>query len=107
MNKSSEYLIGLIVTLGFLIANGGKTVNPGMPIPFAGIRTPLPDVSQPDGYSCGASALMSICAYYGVGPRTIDEFKKELKSNPESGTNYREMVRFACSLGLDARASVG
>jgi predicted double-glycine peptidase len=50
---------------------------------------------------------MSICAYYGVGPRTIDEFKKELKSNPESGTNYREMVRFARSLGLDARDSVG
>jgi predicted double-glycine peptidase len=49
---------------------------------------------------------MSICAYYGVGPRTIDDFKVKLGTNPENGTNYREMVRFARSLGLDVWAEV-
>jgi len=90
-----------------LTPEDGKASNKGWLIPSGAIRIQLPDVRQPDGYSCGASALMSICAYYGVGPRTIDEFKKELGTNPESGTNYREMVRFARSLGLDARAEVG
>jgi predicted double-glycine peptidase len=97
----------LFATVRLPTADDHPTPKEGRLIPPSAIRIPLPDVRQPDGYTCGASALMSICAYYGVGPRTIDEFKKALGSNPESGTNYREMVRFARSLGLDAQAEVG
>jgi predicted double-glycine peptidase len=107
IDKSIVSLMALLVAMGWLAAEGGNRSDEGRPIPSGAIRIRLPDVRQPDGYSCGASALMSICAYYGVGPSTIDEFKKALGTNPESGTNYREMIRFARSLGLDARAELG
>lgn len=99
--------LSLIITAGLLTATDAPTPETGCPIPPGAIMIELPDVQQPDGYSCGASALMSICAYYGVGPRTLGEFKAELGTNPERGTNYRKMVRFARALGLDARAAVG
>src|SRR5947209_1539384 len=53
-------------------------------IPEHSIRLPLPNVAQPDDYSCGAAALWSVCAYYGVVgppegkdfPAKFEEFKK-------------------------------
>jgi predicted double-glycine peptidase len=70
------------------------------------IRIALPDVQQPDEFSCGAAALMSILAYYGAGPEDYDVLKKELGSNQKSGTDYRRMVRFAAGLRLSAEVKL-
>src|SRR5258708_808793 len=109
MRSSSLVVLAsnLVVMACLLIFTDAPTPVVTHPIPPGTIMIELPDVRQPDGYSCGASALMSICAYYGVGPRTIDDFKAELGTNPERGTNHREMVRFARTLGLDAWAVMG
>ena len=100
-------VLGLIVTAGAWTAVDAPTPEAGRQIPRGVIMVELPDVRQPDDYSCGASALVSVCEYYGVDPPTLDEFKAELRTNPETGTDYREMVRFALELGLDARAEIG
>jgi predicted double-glycine peptidase len=107
LNKRVLSLMAVLAAMGSLAGKDGDRPDQGRPIPAGAVKIRLPDVRQPDGYSCGASALMSICSYYGVGPTTIDEFKKALSTNRESGTNYREMIRFARSLGLDARAELG
>jgi predicted double-glycine peptidase len=68
------------------------------------IKVGLPDVQQPDEFSCGAAALMSILAYYGTGPEDYDVLKKELGTTEKSGTDYRRMIRFASGLCLRANA---
>jgi predicted double-glycine peptidase len=35
-------------------------------IPAGAIKVDLPNVSQVTGYTCGPSALMAVCAYFGV-----------------------------------------
>lgn len=70
-------------------------------IPGGAIKITLPEVQQPDAYSCGAAALMSVAAYYGVGPEKLEDFKAALGTTPEHGTYYRNMETYACSLGLD------
>src|SRR4051812_18248018 len=76
----------------------GKLVE----IPASAIRVQLEHVEQPDGISCGAAAMMSVCAYYGVGPRTIQDFKKHLHTD-HNGTSYKNLLRYAGELGLVAR----
>ncbi len=68
------------------------------------IKVPVPAIEQPDDYSCGAAALMSVCSYYGVGPRKLARLKRELQTNPLQGTNYHNMIRYAESLGLEVRS---
>jgi predicted double-glycine peptidase len=70
----------------------------------AAIKVPLPDVQQPDEYSCGAASLMSILAYYGTGPEDYDVLKKKLGVTEKNGTDYHRMVRFAGEVGLQADA---
>ena len=54
--------------------------------PANAIKVPIPDVQQPDDYSCGAAAFMSICSYYGVGPEELDVMKSELRTTSRNGT---------------------
>src|SRR5262249_20828104 len=68
------------------------------------INTPLPNVEQPDDYSCGPACLMSICWHFGVGPQKLGRFKKELHTDPEEGTHFRNIVRYARKLGLEVKA---
>jgi len=68
------------------------------------IKVPLPDVQQPDEFSCGAAALMSILAYYGTGPEDYDFLKKELGTTQKSGTDYHRIVRYAVGFRLFAEA---
>lgn len=62
------------------------------------IKVALPDVQQPDEFSCGAASLMSILAYYGAGPEDYDVLKKKLGTTQKNGTDYHHMVRFAGSM---------
>src|SRR5262245_28649305 len=41
------------------------------------IKIALPEVQQPDEYSCGVASLMAILAYYGTGPENYDDLKKQ------------------------------
>ena len=68
------------------------------------IKIPLPDVQQPDEYSCGAASLMTILAYYGVGTEDYDVLKKTLGTSKKDGTDYQRIVRYAGEQGLLADA---
>jgi predicted double-glycine peptidase len=68
------------------------------------IKVPLPDVQQPDEYSCGAASLMAILAYFGAGPEDYDLLKKNLGVTQKNGTDYHRIIRFAGEQGLQADA---
>lgn len=69
-------------------------------IPGGAIKIALPEVQQPDDYSCGAACLMAVCAYFGVGPEDLEDLKNSLKTNRYSGTYYGRIVKKASRLGL-------
>jgi predicted double-glycine peptidase len=60
------------------------------------IRVPL--VRQYTGYTCGVSSLESIFAYYGQDYRG-DKLARALKTTPENGTDYRDIIRVAVTNG--------
>jgi predicted double-glycine peptidase len=66
------------------------------------IKIALPEVQQPDEYSCGVASLMAILAYYGTGPEDYDDLKKQIGTTQKSGTDYHRMLRFAKEQGLRA-----
>jgi hypothetical protein len=76
-------------------------------IPVAAIKIPLPDIEQPDEFSCGAASLMSICSYYDVGSNYMEAFKQALEADPEDGIYYRNIARYAEKLGLKAEICRG
>lgn len=91
-------------------------IPPAIALPLCGIsvwffllRSPAPELNrlpltrQSTAYTCGPASLQSILAYYGEEWRE-DTLAREVKSDPEEGTNYREIVRFARSKGLTAEA---
>ena len=55
---------------------------------------PVPLIRQNTGSTCGVSALESIFAYYGQDFRA-DKLARALKTTPENGTDYRNIVRVA------------
>jgi len=68
------------------------------------IKVSLPEVQQPDEFSCGAASLMAILAYYGAGPEDYDVLKKKLGTTEKNGTDYHHMIQFAGEQGLQADA---
>jgi predicted double-glycine peptidase len=66
------------------------------------IKIALPEVQQPDEYSCGVASLMAILAYYGTGPENYDDLKKQIGATEKSGTDYHRIARFARDQGLEA-----
>jgi predicted double-glycine peptidase len=72
----------------------------------AAIMIPVPEVQQPDNQTCGVAALMSILSYYGVGTDDYDELKKCLRVK-KNGADYREMIRYARRVRLQAEAKEG
>lgn len=60
-------------------------------------RVPL--VRQATSYTCGAAVLESILAYYGE-EWSEDTLARELKADPDQGTDHREIARFARENGL-------
>jgi len=49
------------------------------PVGTGAIMVPLPDTQQKETYSCGASAAMSVCRYFGLGPDYEEDFIALLK----------------------------
>jgi predicted double-glycine peptidase len=66
------------------------------------IKIPLRDVQQEDDYSCGAACMMAVCSYYNVGAKNLEGFKRKMHTDSEDGTYYRNMRKYAKSLGLHA-----
>jgi predicted double-glycine peptidase len=69
------------------------------PPPFGSHMNRLPLVRQATPYTCGVASLQSILFYYGDEWRE-DNLAKELKSDPDQGTNVNEIVRLARARGL-------
>ena len=65
------------------------------PIPNGAIKIPLPDIQQPDDYSCGAASFMSVASYFGAGPEDFDDMKKALGTNARTGTSVYKMADYA------------
>jgi uncharacterized protein len=64
----------------------------------------IPDVRQSTDFSCGATALQALLAYYSED-WSEEELIKLLGTNQEIGTTPESLVRVATALGL--RASIG
>lgn len=77
-------------------------------VPFAEVFTEsnsgqlleVPDVPQTDSYSCGAAACMCVGGFFGVGPKSLAEWKELLGTDPEQGTPPEAIVRVLRELGL-------
>lgn len=68
-------------------------------IPTGAIRVDLPAVHQQAEHTCGAAALLAICAYYGVGPDTEAALVAELGIDLR-GTDPVQLVAAARAHGL-------
>ena len=62
---------------------------------------PVPDVRQSTDYTCSASALQAVLAYYGLEARE-DELATELGATPKDGAPPEAIARVAKAHGLDA-----
>lgn len=76
----------------------------------AGLQTPgnlleVPDIRQPDHFSCGACASMCVGKYFGVGPDNLDDWKKALGTDVQQSTKPMAIVEFLSSLGLVVTAA--
>lgn len=59
----------------------------------------LPERRQGTNYSCGAAAIQSVLAYYGIDIRE-SELKEALNTNPETGTDEQDIVNLAKKFGF-------
>jgi predicted double-glycine peptidase len=106
-----RFLVCLVVTGTFILGGAWGQFDQAQPVADAryaefrgaAIQIPLPEVQQPDDYSCGAAALMSILSYYGVGTEDYDVLKKRLDTNKKRGTEYTKMIAYAEEVGLKTR----
>ncbi|MDD1729082.1 MAG: C39 family peptidase [Methanospirillum sp.] len=71
------------------------------PDPGTVILGTVPDVRQSTGFSCGASSLQAVLAYWGIDTREGDLIEL-LKSTPDAGTPPGNIVVGASSFGLNA-----
>jgi HK97 family phage portal protein len=65
----------------------------------------VPDIRQPDHFSCGACAAMCVGQYFGVGPASLEEWKAALGTDVQQSTKPMEIVRYLSELGLVVTAA--
>jgi predicted double-glycine peptidase len=83
-------------------SHGGGSHGPGSHgAGSAGRELAVPDVRQATDYTCSASALQAVLAYYGVEMRE-DVLARELGATPEDGAPPEAIVRVAVAHGLTA-----
>jgi predicted double-glycine peptidase len=68
-------------------------------IPKGAIKIDLPNTTQAKDWTCGPSALLAICGYYGVGPEKEKEVVADMKAT-DKGTDPIQIVRTARGYGL-------
>jgi predicted double-glycine peptidase len=102
-------VVGVLITC-LTAAGGHERKSAGRPspleryteIPDDAIKIPLPTVRQPNEYSCGAAAMMSVCRYYGVGPQKLADLEEALGTNKDIGTYFKNIVAYARQIGLES-----
>jgi uncharacterized protein len=122
VTKSSALLVVLLI--GFLagsaigrksatrtqagIRTGDSAVSgpAAAPVQPPALLAGVPDVRQSTGYSCGASALQAVLAYWGI-PEREDRLVARLHSTPQMGTHPGDIVRGAREFGLKAELREG
>src|SRR6516225_2341273 len=75
------------------------------PPPFRLIE--VPDVRQRDHFSCGAASANSVGLHFGVGPKTLEAWKKLLGTDVEESTHPQAIVKAFADLGLSVSARSG
>jgi hypothetical protein len=96
------FLAGAVVGRVTLPREAGKAVvRAELPSPAAELPAGIPDVRQSTGYSCGASALQAVLAYWGTSERE-DRLMARLHTTPQNGTSPDNIVRVAREYGLKA-----
>lgn len=81
--------------------------RPGFPPPIMGggpqwLLDRVPDVRQPDNYSCGAAAAMAVGKAFGVGPAGIAAWKTALGTTLKDSTDPYRIASYLGGLGLAA-----
>jgi predicted double-glycine peptidase len=118
-NRAVGLAFAFIAIFGAGLVIGRTTVRPtpevsapaSAPAAFAGLAPspsslpsllgPVPDVRQSTGYTCGASALQAVLAYWGTEERE-DRLAARLHSTPDAGTHPLDILRVAREFGLSA-----
>lgn len=81
------------------VSTGERDPDDYKRIPKGAIKIDLPNATQMTDYTCGASALQSICAYFGVGPENEWDFEEQM-GMPVTGADPIHITTAARSYGL-------
>ena len=69
-------------------------------------RSILPNTTQTTAWTCGSSALLAICSYFGVGPEDEWDFTADMKFGA-AGSDPIHFVRAAKKYGLNITEYIG
>jgi len=104
------FVIGLAVGIGVMTAGLGRWINlRAQEMRFTTaphLLLTVPDLRQDTDYSCGASALQAVFAYWGIDIWE-SSLRERLHSNPQDGTKPAEILRVAREYGLRAEMREG
>ncbi|MFL5330295.1 MAG: C39 family peptidase [Gemmataceae bacterium] len=98
-SRLTRYAV-LATILWVVVQKAAHTQAPSCGANYASMQTatvllPLPDIAQPDEYSCGTASLLSILSYYGLERDDYRTLKHALGTNRKNGTDYQRMVSYA------------
>jgi hypothetical protein len=68
---------------------------------LSGVVVQVPDIRQQDNYSCIPAAGMTVAKKFGLGPDTLDEWKKALGTTEARSTSPQRLAEYLAEIGLD------
>jgi predicted double-glycine peptidase len=68
-------------------------------IPASALKLDLPGIVQATNYTCGAAALLAICRYYGLGPRSERHVVEDMRFGT-AGSDPEHVLRAVAKYGL-------
>lgn len=63
----------------------------------------IPNVDQPNTWTCGAAATMSVCKFFAVGPDNLQDYVEALGTSIEKSTHPNNIISFLTGLGLNVQ----
>lgn len=102
MTTAENILRGVMIGGASSTAPKATAQDPAAPAPPepAGELLDVPDYRQPDAWSCGDSAVHSVCEFFGVGPAGHADYVQALGTTPADGTSVGSIINFLLSQGL-------
>jgi len=98
------FLTGIVV--GKVVIPNGTAARVETPLHQMHLLDGIPDVRQSTDYSCGASVLQAVLAYWGTSERE-DRLMARLGTKPLLGAGPEAIVRVARDYGLEAELREG